>query len=319
MRTCILLPCLLLLGAASATCAGEAPAVKLTQEATAVKVELGGKPFTTYWYAGPLAQPLVRPYLYPVLASDGVEVTSDQGTVKGGDHPHHRSLWVAHGEVNGADHWTWKGASQPKQRHVSFTRVEGDTIVEQLEWEGKTPEAILKETRTLRFFAFPDGTRGVDLTSVYEAVAGKVTFGDTKEAGLCSVRVAKAIADTAVITQSTGATDKGPAKNEPNTWGKRAAWCDLSGTIGEKPYGVAVLDHPANPRHPSNWHVRRYGLLTANIFGLSAYDRANAKGAGEFTIEQGKSVTFRYRVVIHLGDAKAADLDAKFKEFSEAK
>ena len=28
---------------------------------------------------------------------------------------------------------------------------------------------------------------------------------------------------------------------------------------------------------------------------------------------------FRYRVVIHLGDAKTANLDGKFREFSEVK
>ncbi|MGD0092445.1 MAG: PmoA family protein [Planctomycetota bacterium] len=315
-----ILPCALTISSSLCVAfAGEAPGVKLTQEAAAVKVELGGQPFTTYCFAETKGPPLLRPFLYPVLAPDGTEVTSDQMQTKGGDHPHHRSFWVAHGDVNGADQWDWKGAGAPRQRHVGFTKAEGDTIIEQLEWEGKTAEPILKETRTLRFFAFPDGARGVDLTSVYEPSAAKVTFGDTKEAGLCSVRVAKEIADTAVITQSTGARDARPAKNEPHTWGQRATWCDLSGTIAGKPYGIAILDHPGNPRHPGSWHVRLYGLMTANIFGLHEYDKANPKGAGDFTMEAGKPVTFRYRVVIHLGDSKAADLDAKFKEFAEAK
>ena len=41
--------------------------------------------------------------------------------------------------------------------------------------------------------------------------------------------------------------------------------------------------------------------------------------AGNFTVEKGKPVTFRYRVVIHAGDANPADLDAKFKEYAEKK
>ena len=49
-------------------------------------------------------------------------------------HPHHRFFWVAHGNVNGADHWTLgktpekpaSFADLPKQRHVDFERVEGD-------------------------------------------------------------------------------------------------------------------------------------------------------------------------------------------------
>ena len=32
-----------------------------------------------------------------------------------------------------------------------------------------------------------------------------------------------------------------------------------------KEYGVAVFDHPQNPRHPTRWHVREYGLLAALI------------------------------------------------------
>jgi hypothetical protein len=300
--------------AVSAAFAGEAPAVKLQQEATAVKVVIGGQLFSAYNFAGAKDAPLVRPFFGPVLAADGTAVTSDEMVTPSGDHHfHHRSLWVGHGDVNGADHWSWKEGATARQKHVAFTKVEADTIVEQLEWEGKTGEPVLKETRTLRFFAFPDGARGIDLASIYQPAAAQVTFGDTKEAGLCSVRVVKELAKTALLSNSTGAT------GEKDCWGKRAAWCDISGTIGGKPYGVAVLDHPANPRHPGNWHVRQYGLLSANIFGLSNFDKSNPKGSGNFTVEPGKPVTFRYRVVIHQGDAKSANLDAKFKEFCEAK
>ena len=49
---------------------------------------------------------------------------------------------------------------------------------------------MMKETRTVRFFAFPDGNRGIDITSVFAPITGAVTFGETKEAGLCSVRMA---------------------------------------------------------------------------------------------------------------------------------
>jgi len=176
----------------------------------------------------------------------------------------------------------------------------------------------LNEERTLRFFATSDGSRGVDVTSVYTPIDKPVIFGDTKEAGLVAVRVAGAIAKTSVITQSTGAISADP-KDEKLVWGKKADWCDITGQIDGKTYGVAVLDHPSNPQHPSNWHVRHYGLLAANIFGLSAFDKANAKGAGNLTIEKEKPVTFRYRVIIHTGDAKSAGLDQKFAEFAAGK
>jgi len=300
-------------------CAGDAPVVKLKQEEKSIKVEIDGKPFTTYWFADGNGSHYIRPFMYPVLHSDGTEITADQIQTRG-DHPHHRSMWVAHGEVNGADHWSIsKGAKSPKQRHIAFTKVEGDSLEQQLEWEDVDNQPMMKETRGLRFFQYADGSRGVDFTLTFDPIVDKVTFGDTKEAGLCSVRVVKSISDAAVLTQSTGKTDAGPGKGEPNTWGKAATWCDISGKIGDKSYGITILDHPSNPRHPTTWHCRRYGLMSANPFGLSDFDKALPKNSGDFTVEKGKPVTFRYRVVIHAGSANPADLETKFKEYSEKK
>lgn len=310
------------LGLASIVSAADAPTVKLTQKENHVAVEVGGTLFTNYYFAAEGGRPYVRPFMYPVLAADGVEVTSDQMQVATGDHPHHRSLWVAQGKVNGADHWTLGKkprdpealAAQPKQRHLKFVKIEGDAIVQELAWEDAAGQPMLNETRTVRFLVLADGARGVDITSVFEPIGEPVTFGDTKEAGLCSVRVPKALSDTSVITQGGGVVSKG-LKTEKDVWGKKAPWCDLSGTIDGKPYGVAVLDHPTNPRHPSNWHVRHYGLLSANVFGLHDFDKANPEGAGDMKLEKGKATTFRYRVIIHAGDAAAAKLDEKFKDF----
>jgi hypothetical protein len=290
--------------------AADASDVKLKQEDGRVVVTLGDKPFTIYHFGDSEGRPFVRPYFYPVRASDGVEVTSDQVLSKG-DHPHHRSLWVSHGDVNGADHWSFAQKPEPKQRHIRFSRLDGDTLVQELEWESKGGgNVLLKETRTVRFFAFDDGPRGIDFTLAFTPASGRVTFGDTKEAGLCAVRVKKSISDKPTLSNSRGKA------GENEVWGKPAEWCDLSGQIDGKPYGVAVLDHPRNPRHPSTWHAREYGLLGANIFGLHDFDKKVKKGTGDFTIEPGKTVTFRYRVVIHTGDAKSARLDEKFRDYA---
>ena len=88
-----------------------------------------------------------------------------------------------------------------------------------------------------------------------------------------------------VIMNATGAT------GEKNIWGKPAKWCDISGKIEGRPYGIAILDHPSNPRHPSNWHVREYGLMGANVFGLHDFDKKNPPGTGDFRMEKGKPAT----------------------------
>jgi len=294
---------------AAGACGDEASMVRLIEEKATVRVEIGGKHFTTYYFADGMGRPYVRPFFYPVLAADGTPLTSDQATA-GGDHPHHRSLWVAHGDVNGADHWSLNAKPPPRQRHIRFVSLAGDTIVQELQWEDKTSEPILRETRTMRFIVYPDGARAIDFKLVFEPLDKPVTFGDTKEAGLCSVRMAKEISKNPAITNSAGAT------GEKACWGKPAKWCDQSGVIDGKPFGIAILDHPSNPRHPATWHVRAYGLMTANIFGLHDFDPKKPKGAGNLTIEKGKPVTFRYRVVVHAGDAAAAKIDEKWQHFA---
>ena len=315
--------------AASATAAeGQKPsaeqsAVKLTKESNRVTVEIGGKPFTDYYFGPEGGRPYVRPFLWPVRAADGTEVTSDQARLEKGDHPHHRSLWVSHGDVNGADPWSLKdGPNSPKQRHIGFDKADGDTIVHNLEWEGKDGQPMLKEKRTLRFFALPDGSRGIDLTSEYTALDKPVKFGDTKEAGLCSVRVVKSISDNPTLTLSTGASstqNPDKAKKQPGdeakVWGKEADWCDIAGPINGKTYGVAVLDHPANPL-PARWHARRYGLIGANNIGSASFDKNDPKAYTPFTIEPGKTATFKYRVIVHAGDAQSANVAERYNEFA---
>ena len=66
---------------------------KVTRSEDRVRVELGGQLFTEYIFKG-----APRPYLYPVLAADGMPLTRDYPMKKDTpgeetDHPHHRSLW----------------------------------------------------------------------------------------------------------------------------------------------------------------------------------------------------------------------------------
>jgi hypothetical protein len=284
-------------------------AVELKQESNHIDVTIDGKPFTDYWFGKRDDRAYARPFFFPVLAPDGVGVTADHYGQK--EHPHHNSLWVGHGDVNGADHWALTGDKTPLQRHVKFESIGGDTIVEDLDWEGKDHQPILHERRTMKFAA-PDSTsRSIDFTLEFTPIDGRVTFGDTKEAGLVAVRMNDQIPKNhPTLTNSKGQT------GEKATWGKSADWCDISGTIDGKEYGVSVLDAPTNPLHPQRWHVREYGLLAANPFGLSYFDKGVAKHTGDFVLPAGKTTTFHYLVIVHEGDVKAAYPVERYKEFA---
>ena len=63
-------------------------------------------------------------------------------------------------------------------------------------------------------------------------------------------------------------------------------------------WGMTVVDHRSNPRHPSHWHVRGYGLFTANPFGLHDFTGDDSVDAS-LTIDSGEAAVFRYRLIIH--------------------
>jgi hypothetical protein len=100
-----------------------------------------------------------------------------------------------------------------------------------------------------------------------------------------------------------------------DTWGKRADWCDCYGPVDGKTVGIAIFDHPENPRHPTTWHVRDYGLFAANPFGLHDFEKLSNKAAGDMVVPAGKTVTFRYRFYLHEGDDQQAKVAAKYADY----
>jgi hypothetical protein len=103
-----------------------------------------------------------------------------------------------------------------------------------------------------------------------------------------------------------------------DTWGKRADWVDYYGPVDGKTVGVAIFDHPKNPRHPTWWHVRDYGLFAANPFGLHDFEKKPAH-SGDFKVPAGESVTFRYRFIFHDGDEKQAKIAELYDRYSSGK
>jgi hypothetical protein len=156
-----------------------------------------------------------------------------------------------------------------------------------------------------------------------------IVLGDTKE-GSMAVRVNESMRGVLPrekgekqaklgqgrIALSTGVSSSG--KGDEQAWGKRAAWCDYSGPVNGKTVGIAIFDHPSNPKHPTWWHVREYGLFAANHFGVHDFEK-KPKGTGNITIPAGKSVTFKYRFYIHEGEETYGNVAERYKEYSAKK
>jgi len=236
------------------------------------------------------------------------------------DHPHHRSLWFAHGSINGQDFWSEeKNFGRTVQER--FTKIKSGksqgVIASRNRWVAADGTVVCTDDRTLRIYN-PNGAneRVFDYDVTLHASQGPITFGDTKE-GTMAVRLAETMrlkgkVGHGHIVLSTGVRDG-------ETWGKRADWCDYYGPVEGKTVGVAIFDHPQNPHHPTWWHVRDYGLFAANPFGEHDFENLKDKSAGNLTIPAGQSVTFRYRFYLHEGDDRQAQVAEKYKEYVHSK
>ena len=290
------------------------PVVDLSeQDGGRIEVKIGGEVFTCYHYG----EDMPRPVLYPVIGPFGrgvtrpfpMETVEDDET----DHVHHRSIWVAWGDVNGSDNWS-ETEEGGRVLHRGFDGWGGGPvfgwIAARNDWVDVGGKKLMEDRTVHRFYNLPQNMRVLDLDVTLNASEGDVRFGDTKEGGFCSVRVAGSMNGTVGgrIENSFGAI------GEPEAWGKRASWCDYSGPVGAHTVGIAAFDHPGNVGYPTYWHVRDYGLMAANPFALSHFLH-DPSVDGSWVLPAGERTTFRYRVFIHPGDATEGGVKDKYLDW----
>ncbi len=283
--------------------------VELEYGTETIDVTLNGRPFTTFRYG----TKQFRPYFFPVLGPNGREVTRGETSDISKDHVHHRSLYVAYGEVNDVDLWG-EGSNCGKVIHQGFTQKHGGAVVSRIyaenNWETKDGKVLMKDKQHFRIYNLPENGAIFDLDLSFIASEGDVHFGDTKEGGIMCIRVHPSMnaSDGGKIENAFGGID------EAETWGKRANWCDYSGIVEGSPVGIAVYDHIVNPRYPTYWHVRNYGLMGSNIFGSGTFERDKSKD-GSYILKEGEEMHFRFRVLIHAGDAAEGKVAQKYHDF----
>lgn len=295
-----------------------------------VRIEIDGQLFTEYCYTG-------APHVYyaPVIGPGGVKMTRSwpMAEVEGEerDHPHHRSLWFAHGDVNGVDFWAEANpkAKKPPQhptgtiQHEKFLEVKGGekegVVSAQLKWVSPDGTVPVTSVQTLRVYNTPAQERLCDFEVTLTAGDKDVVFGDTKE-GTMAMRIAESMRLKQPKNHPPGQGKIVNSEGIQNdaTWGKKANWVDYSGPVDGKTVGIGMFDHPKNPRHPTRWHVRDYGLFAANPFCGNEMDQAEPKGAAAYKLPAGQSITFKYRIYLHEGDAESAKVAQRYSEYAES-
>ncbi len=307
-----------------AVCASAAP-VELKKSATQVDVTVDGKPFTTYYFGNGTA----KPYLMPLQTASGIVLTrpdpvgNDIGKLNPKEssfEPHQRPLYFSHGDIDGLDFWGEEAFRRYYDDHgrqayghmaVETVQDEGSTIRARFKLLDPAQRMIGEETQNFTFGG-DAGARTIDCEFILHATAGPLTLGDTKE-GTFGIRLNKELsAPHDHMINSRG------GHGEKEIWGKPAEWVAYSGTVSGKPVGIAVFDSPKSFRHPTTWHARAYGLFAANPFGWREFTRDKSKD-GSWTIPQGDSLAFRYRVVIYDGEMPPAKLDEMYRQYAAGK
>ncbi|MGV3771708.1 MAG: PmoA family protein [Verrucomicrobiales bacterium] len=291
--------------------------VQIQESEDKLEITVNGKFFSEYRH-----KDLSRPILFPIIGPSGKAMTRNwpmkETPNEEQDHPHHKSLWWAHGAMNGVDFWS-ESKTAGKTAHQKFTKIEsGDdvgVIKSQNQYVAADGKVIATDERTIRVYTPKVSSQAMDFEITIHASHGPLTFGDTKE-GTMAVRLAETM-------RLKGKVGKGHIVNsegvrDGQTWGKRAKWVDYHGPVEDKTVGLAIFDHPTNPRFPTWWHVRDYGLFAANPFGLHDFEKKPA-GAGELKVEEGKSITFKYRFYFHDGDEQQGRVEEQWGEYAKQK
>jgi hypothetical protein len=298
--------------------AADKAGVQAVTEDSTTRIMIGGEHFATYNYG----KDLPKPFLYPINApgknpgEEELVVRKINWDVKATDkrkdydHVHHKGLWTSIDEVNGIKFWM--EGSKIINQSVKVTQAEDNSTVSLdvvNNWVDLESKPVIEESTHITFYP----NRSVDYAITLKAMADVVEFGDTKE-GFFAVRMPDDLREeksTGVITNALG------DRTEKECWGKEAPWVDYTGTRNGEQIGIAMFDDPHNFRK-SRYHVRAYGLFAINPLGAKSYTEKSEspQPAAPVILKKGETVSMRYGVYVHKGDADAAKVNEVYEQFT---
>lgn len=245
-------------------------------------------------------------YIHPVYGIDGEILTEDFPK----DHPHHRGIYwtwpVVSVDGKTADPWALTGARQLFREWIrKEAETDGALLAFRGDWrfDGET-EPFVTEEIEIRVHPAKTETRAIDFTVRLENVHEKpVSFSGRPRTGYGGFNI-RPLGNSAgkTITTAGGKLDADSLDDE-------SPWADFSSVVSEDGAvaGIALFQHPENPDYPHpGWILRHYGFLG------HAWPHRKPR-----TLDPGETVTLRYRVLIHRGNAETAAVASEFEKFTK--
>lgn len=302
---------------------GESLRVVHTQDET-IRIERAGVTLLTYHYRPDVEQKETpKPFIHPLATPRGDVMTLDRPH----DHVWHRGLFFGWSTVNDANFWGGPSfvcaegyvqkANNGAMRHDAWETVEtnedGVLLQERLTWTDVNDAPWISERRTTRVHNPVDDDQLL-LTIKTELVPlvgqGPFRFGSPLTEGRpaagysgLTLRLPRSL-NGGRITLSTGDTG-------PDVMGRRGEWLHFSGKQDgtANPCGVAMFDHPTNPRFPTHFFVRNtpFGIINPAF----CWDE-------EFLLEEGESLSLQYGVWLHSGDVEKEEVQRAYDDWANS-
>lgn len=287
--------------------AEESRKVSFVKEGDSLRIAVGDKPFAVY---SPGNERIPRPHFKLLHSPSGIQVTRNAPPIAGVDLDDHATfhpgLWMAFGDLSGADFWR----NRAQVRRVRFLReptgkefVGSFAVLNSYQNGGKE---ICAEECDIAIHVRPEGYLMI-WSSTFHSPDHDFTFGDQEEMGL-GVRMATPLA----VVKGGHIRNSDGLVNEAGAWGKQADWLEYSGQLDGRRVGAAIFPDPKNFRR-SWFHARDYGLMVANPFGRNAFTKGEPS---KVVVRKGEDFRLRFGVFFYDSPPdKAPDIGVVYGEF----
>lgn len=270
-------------------------------------VELGNSrsesPLWRYVYGG---KP--KPFFHPLTTPAGHVLTNFEPH----DHFWHRGLWFTIKFINGENFWE----ENLEKFGVQITRLpppinhgpNGQVgVFSALDWtrpDGKT--VVIHEQRLFTHRPIDSSSYAIDFTFILkpqvDLLLDRTVFTTWGGYGGLTFRGNRNWQESRLLF-SDGTTSDRPTP-------KISKWCDLSGKFDggiNQTGGIAIFDHPQNPRHPTPW----YGGT-----GPGHYFNAAFLFNEPMTVSAADKLRFQYRVLVHDGMMELPQLTDAYEKYA---
>ncbi len=277
---------------------GDTNILSVEQQDEMIIVRIENQTFTCYRYGDGQKYP----YFYPVNGpTTGLPLTTESSL----PYPHHRSLWFGCDRVNGGNYWQEgndRGQIISKGPEIIKNGPDIIHIHDECEWRQPGQEPIILDSREIVITAPSDKLRIIDFTISLLALTDIKIEKSNHSLFSARMKHTLSVNNGGLLINADGQS------GEKETAGQSSSWCDYSGKHNGITEGLAIFDSPNNMWYKSKWFTRDYGFFSPT--------NMNWLDENGLQIKKSQSVTFQYRVVVHVGDIKQNNMQKLFSNWS---